>query len=66
MEQEIKENDRYYVEIINKGDKGDAVAKINGRVIFIKEELEIGDKVNIEITRVMPKFAFGIVIDDEE
>jgi len=67
MDEEIKVNDRYYVEIINIGEQGDAVAKVNGMVVFIKDNtLSIGDKVNIEITKVLPKFGFAVVIPDEE
>lgn len=51
-------NDEVEVEIIGKGKKDDGVAKIEDYIIFIPG-VNVGDKLKVKITKVLPKFAFG-------
>lgn len=57
----IKEGQTYNVKISSMGTRGDGMAKINGFCIFIPET-NVGEKVNIKITKVLPKVGFGKVI----
>lgn len=51
-------NDEIEVEIIGKGKKEDGVAKIEEYIIFVPG-VNVGDKLKVKITKVLPKFAFG-------
>lgn len=51
-------NDEVEVEIIGKGKKEDGVAKIEDYIIFIPG-VNVGDKLKVKITKVLPKFAFA-------
>jgi predicted RNA-binding protein with TRAM domain len=51
-------NDEVDVEVIGKGKKEDGVAKIEDYIIFIPG-VNVGDKLKVKITKVLPKFAFG-------
>jgi len=58
----IKKGDNFKVKVINKGRDGDAIAKIEGLVIIIKnKELQIGDEIKIIITKVLNKYVFAEV-----
>ncbi len=57
----VKEGEQVDVEIISIGEKGDGIAKYQGYIIFIPDTA-IGDKVKIEIIRVLSKFGFAKVI----
>jgi len=56
----VEEGETYDVEIEDIGKEGDGVAKIDNFVIFIPET-DVGDKVTIEITKVLHTMAFGEV-----
>jgi predicted RNA-binding protein with TRAM domain len=51
-------DDEVEVEIIGKGKKDDGVAKIEDYIIFIPG-VNVGDKLKVKITKVLPKFAFA-------
>ncbi len=56
----VEEGETYDVEIEDMGKEGDGVAKINNFVVFIPDT-DVGDKVTIEITKVLHTMAFGEV-----
>ncbi len=58
----VEEGEKYEVKIEDIGKEGDGVAKIDNFVIFVPET-EVGDEVEIEITRVLRTLAFGEVSD---
>lgn len=58
----IEEGETHEVEIIDVGDEGDGIARIEGFVVFV-EDTEIGDIVEIEIETVMGNFGVGKVVD---
>ncbi len=50
----------YDVTIEDIAREGDGIARVSGFVIFVPNT-EVGDEVNIKISKVMSKFAFGEV-----
>ena len=48
----------YDVEIQDIAREGDGIARIEGFVIFVPEA-KVGDKVKVQIDRVMRRFAIG-------
>ncbi len=58
----VEEGETYEVKIEDIGKEGDGVAKIDNFVIFVPET-DVGDEVEIEITRVLRTLAFGEVSD---
>ncbi len=58
----VEEGEKYDVEIEDMGKEGDGLAKINDFVVFIPDT-DVGDKVTIEITKVLHTMAFGEVKD---
>ncbi|MFO7791721.1 MAG: TRAM domain-containing protein [Candidatus Saliniplasma sp.] len=56
----VEEGETYDVEIEDMGKEGDGVAKVENFVVFIPDT-EVGDKVTIEITKVLHTMAFGEV-----
>ena len=48
----------YDVEIQDIAREGDGIARVEGFVIFVPEA-KVGDKVKIQIDRVMRRFAIG-------
>lgn len=56
----VSEGKTYTVKIEDVAQKGDGIARIEGFVIFVPDTQE-GEEVTIRITRVLPKYAFGIV-----
>ncbi len=59
----VEEGEKYNVEIEDIGKEGDGVAKIDNFVIFVPDT-EVGDEVEIEITRVLRTLAFGEVVGE--
>ncbi len=57
----VEEGETYEVKIEDIGKEGDGVAKIDDFVIFVPET-DVGDEVEIEITRVLRTLAFGEVV----
>ena len=59
----IKEGDIIDVEIINVGEKGDGVAKVEGFIIFIPDAKQ-GETVKVKITKVLNKFGFAEIQEE--
>ncbi len=51
----------YDVTIEDIANEGDGIARVQGFVIFVPNT-EVGDNVNIKVSRVMRKFGFGEVV----
>jgi predicted RNA-binding protein with TRAM domain len=58
----IKEGDLVDVKIESLGREGDGIAKVEGFVVFVPQT-EVGDEVQVRITKVTAKFGFGEVIE---
>ena len=53
------------MEVISEGKRNDGVCKFDGYIIFV-EGAKKGETINIEITKVLPRFALGRKIEVEE
>lgn len=62
MEEQVKKNECYIVNIIDYGMVGEGIAKINDFTIFIPNAI-IGEKVKIIIVKVLSSYAYGKVIE---
>lgn len=62
MENQIKKNEEYIVNIIDYGMNGEGVAKIDNFTIFIPNAMK-GEKVKIIIVKVLSSHAYGKVIE---
>ena len=62
MENKIKKNEEYVVDIIDNGFTGEGIAKIDGFTIFIPNLIK-GEKAKIKILKVLSSHAFGKVIE---
>ena len=62
MNQVIKKNEEYIVDIIDNGYEGEGIAKINDFVVFIPGAIK-GEKVKILIVKVTSSHAFGKVLE---
>ncbi len=60
----VEEGETYEVKIEDIGKEGDGVAKIDDFVIFVPDT-DVGDEVEIKITRVLRTLAFGEVTDTD-
>ncbi|MBS3816587.1 MAG: TRAM domain-containing protein [Candidatus Thermoplasmatota archaeon] len=58
----VEEGETYKVKIEDIGKEGDGVAKVENFVVFVPDT-DVGDEVEIEITRVLRTLAFGEVAD---
>ncbi len=58
----VEEGETYKVKIEDIGKEGDGVAKVENFVVFVPDT-DVGDEVEIEITRVLRTLAFGEVVD---
>ena len=54
----VEVGETYDVTIEDIAREGDGIARVEGFVIFVPDT-EVGDEVNIKVTRVLRKFAFG-------
>ncbi len=54
----VEEGDTLEVEIVNEGDEGDGVAKVEGYTLFVADADE-GETVEVEVTDVKPNFGFA-------
>lgn len=55
---EYKEGDTIEVTIQSVGKKGDGVAKVEDRIIFVPETKE-GETLSVKITKVLPHVIFA-------
>jgi 23S rRNA (uridine2552-2'-O)-methyltransferase len=54
----VRENDRVEVEIVDIGDEGDGIAKVEEFMLFVRD-VEKGDEVTVEVTDVKPRYGFA-------
>ncbi|WP_353634851.1 23S rRNA (uridine(2552)-2'-O)-methyltransferase [Halobacterium sp. NMX12-1] len=54
----IEKGDTIEVEIVNEGDEGDGVAKVEGYTLFVSDAGE-GETIEVEVTDVKPNFGFA-------
>lgn len=62
MNQVIKKNEEYIVEILDNGYEGEGIAKINDFVVFIPGAIK-GEKVKILTVKVTSSHAFGKILE---
>lgn len=62
MENQIKKNEEYIVDIIDYGMDGEGIAKIEDFTIFIPNAMK-GEKVKIVIVKLLSSYAYGKVIE---
>ena len=62
MNQEIKKNNVYIVDIIDNGFEGEGIAKIDNFTIFVKGAIK-GEKVRILILKVNSSYAFAKILE---
>lgn len=58
----VEEGEAYDVTIEDIAREGDGIARVKGFVIFVPNA-KVGDEVNIKVTKVMRKFAFGEIVE---
>jgi 23S rRNA (uridine2552-2'-O)-methyltransferase len=58
----VREGDRLTVEIVDEGDEGDGVAKVDDYTLFVPDG-EKGEEIEIEVTDVKPRFGFAERVD---
>jgi 23S rRNA (uridine2552-2'-O)-methyltransferase len=56
----VSEGDTVEVEIVDEGDEGDGIAKVEGYTLFVSDASE-GDTVTVEVTDVKPNYGFAEV-----
>lgn len=61
----VEEGDIREVEIIDIGEQGDGIAKVERGYVVIVPGTRLGDEVSIEITNVAGTYAIGEVIEEE-
>lgn len=58
----VNEGEEYTAIVANVGEKGDGILRIQGFVVFVPG-VNKGDFVKIRVTKVLPKVAFGELIE---
>nr|WP_245332956.1 TRAM domain-containing protein [Halarchaeum solikamskense] len=61
----VEEGEIRYVEIEDIGKQGDGIARVERGYVIIVPDVEIGDRVKVEITQVKSNFAVGETIEDD-
>jgi 23S rRNA (uridine2552-2'-O)-methyltransferase len=59
----VAEGDRVEVEIVDEGDEGDGIAKVDGYTLFVSETT-VDDVVTVEVTDVKPRFGFAERVEE--
>ncbi|PSQ42541.1 23S rRNA (uridine(2552)-2'-O)-methyltransferase [Halobacteriales archaeon SW_7_68_16] len=59
----VRAGDRRTVEIVDAGDEGDGIARIDGFALFVPAT-EVGETVEIRVDEVKPTYGFAQRIDD--
>jgi predicted RNA-binding protein with TRAM domain len=59
----VDAGETYDVTIEDLAREGDGIARVSGFVIFVPGT-SVGDEVTIKVTKVMRKFAFGVVVEE--
>jgi predicted RNA-binding protein with TRAM domain len=62
----VEEGDVRDVEIVDIGEQGDGIAKVERGYVVIVPGGEMGDEVTVEITTVMDNYAIGEIRDEAE
>lgn len=62
FEKPVEEEKTYKLEIEDLGSKGDGIARVDGFVVFVPDA-EVGETVEVKITSVGNKFAFGEIVE---
>ena len=62
MNQEIKKNNEYIVDIIDNGFEGEGIAKIDNFTVFVKGAIK-GERVKILILKVNSSYAFAKILE---
>lgn len=62
----VEEGDVRDVEIVDIGEQGDGIAKVERGYVVIVPGAEIGDEETVEITTVMDNYAIGEIVDETE
>ncbi|PSP49005.1 23S rRNA (uridine(2552)-2'-O)-methyltransferase, partial [Halobacteriales archaeon QH_7_69_31] len=58
----VAEGDRIEVDVVEVGDEGDAIAKVDGYTIFVPGA-EAGTTVEVRVTDVKPRFGFAELVE---
>ncbi len=58
----VSEGETYSVTIEDIAREGDGIARVSGFVIFVPGT-QVGDEVEVKVTKVLRKFAFGELAD---
>ncbi|WP_435100909.1 SAM-dependent methyltransferase [Halarchaeum sp. P4] len=58
----VRVGDELDVEIVDEGEEGDGIAKVDGFTLFVPDG-ELGDEVHVEVVDVKPRFAFAEIRD---
>jgi 23S rRNA (uridine2552-2'-O)-methyltransferase len=58
----VAAGDELTVEIVDRGDEGDGIARVDGFTVFVPDA-EVGDAVDVRIDDVKPRFAFADRLD---
>ncbi|AKB26670.1 translation initiation factor IF-2 subunit beta [Methanosarcina sp. MTP4] len=58
----VEEGEVYDVTIEDIARQGDGIARVEGFVVFVPGT-KVGDEVQIKVERVLPKFAFGSLVE---
>lgn len=58
----VREGDEFETEIVDMGDEGDGIARVEGFTIFV-DDTEEGETVRVRVSDVKPRFAFADRID---
>lgn len=61
----VTQGDRIEVEIEDKGEQGDGIARVGPGYIIFVESADIGDRVTVEIQKVLDNYAFAQVVEPE-
>jgi len=59
----VEEGEEAVVEIQSLGDQGDGIAKIDNGYVVIVEDVEVGDRVRVEIENAQENVAFAEAVD---
>ncbi|WP_256405698.1 SAM-dependent methyltransferase [Haloplanus ruber] len=54
----ITAGDELVVDVVDRGDEGDGIARVDGFTVFVPDA-EVGDRVEVRIDEVKPRFAFA-------
>ncbi len=58
----VAEGDRVEVDVVDEGDEGDGVAKVDGYTLFVAG-VDAGETVEVRVTDVKPRFGFAELVD---